>query len=223
MWPRDQVLSAQLHQTPELYQNVSRAAHREEFRVWLSHKYLCLVSLSCLLLCWDPEVDPRLTRSLGFLSFTCPSPELRARWRDVLSLYVLHREFSSSHGKFLILSCLHSTPGPSEHQTEKQVKQSSESSWPHLILLKMLFAGAGDEEGGIQPFPSPTWSILTSSIVNFLKPYSVDKDLFSRLIQWLLNLVFTKKPLVNPHYILSFPTINPMFWKIILVGKAKFI
>lgn len=34
-----------------------------------------------LVLCWSPEVDPRLTSSWGFLSFACLRPVLRMRGR----------------------------------------------------------------------------------------------------------------------------------------------
>lgn len=122
MWSWDQAVSVQLHQTPELYQNVSPSSTRGRIsRVVITQIPLRLVSLSCLPLCWDAEVDPRLKGSLGFQSLACPSPVLRARERDVFSPEVLYREFSISHGKFLVLSSLHSTLGPFEGRTEKQV------------------------------------------------------------------------------------------------------
>ena len=119
-----QALSVQLHWTPELYQNVSPSSTQgRNSHVVITQISLHLVSLSCLPLCWDPEADPRLTGSLWFLSLACPVPVLRARKKDVFSPQVLYREFSISHGKCQVLSSLHSTPGPSEGQTEKQVKR----------------------------------------------------------------------------------------------------
>lgn len=70
------------------------AAHRKEFPVWSSHKYLSVWFHSHLALCWSPEVDPRLISSLGFWSFACPGLVLRMRGRGILP-YLQYRQLSN--------------------------------------------------------------------------------------------------------------------------------
>lgn len=76
------------------------------------------------------------------------------------------------------------------------------------------------------PFPRPLDQNMPYTMLSFLRPTSVDdKTLFSRSIQWFLNLVFTKETLLlalSLYPILSSQT--PCFERLSVPGgQAKFI